>query len=218
MRASGTGATAWGKTPSRFASRLRGWLTACWQRGAPGRALPAELRTQLAFGPGERALIVGRDPAGDYALVATGQALHHRTGRDNWSRLGWEQITGVDWETSPGQLVVTGLAGAAPPRTVLLLRHHGALLELAKERITHTRLTCQQVMLNGHGRVIIEVRRRPVTGELLWAFVSDSKLDPGDLALRDQIERAARRVHADLGITPHRITYPPLTRMALPPG
>lgn len=209
IRPLGTGVTSRDSTRSRAGSGLRGRLAVQWQRAAPDRALPADLLGRLAFGPGERVLMVGRDRAGDYALVATGQALHHRGGPDDWSRLGWEQITGVRWQTSPAQLIITAVTGIAPLRTVLPLRDRGDLPELAEERIAHTRLTCQQVMLNSHDRVLLEVRRRPVTGELVWVFVSNSKLDPGDPEVRDQLERAAQRVQADLGITPQSIAYPP---------
>src|SRR5260370_13246901 len=172
-----------------------------WLRLARGRALPAKLRAQLAFARGERALMVGRDPDGGCALVATDRALHHRTGSDGWSRLGWEQIARVGWEDSSGRLVVTGLAGAAPPRTIVPLRHRGTWPELAEERITHSRLNCQHVMLDRQRPVLIEVRRRPVTGELRWALVSGRDLDPGDQDLRNQIERAVTQLCADLGVT-----------------
>src|SRR5260370_1361277 len=88
----GIGAITLGQLPSRFTARLPGQLMA-WLRRARGRALPAKLRAQLAFARGERTLMVGRDPDGGHVLVATDRALHHRTGSDGWSRLGWEQIS-----------------------------------------------------------------------------------------------------------------------------
>jgi hypothetical protein len=133
-------------------------------------------------------------------LVATDRALYHPAGPDGWSRLGWEQIAGVSWETSPGRLVVSSVAGAAPARVSVPLRRRGTWAELAEERITHTRLSRQQVMLGGQQRAVIEIRRRPVTGELRWVLVSGRDLDPGDPHLRHQIERAVTRVCADLGL------------------
>jgi len=194
----GTGAIDLRRLRSRFTARLPRQLMAWWLRLARGRALPATLRAQLAFAPGERTLMVGRDPDGGYALVATDRALHHRTGRDGWSRLGWEQISSASWEAVPGRLVITGLTGAAPPRTIVSLRDRGTWPELAEERITHTRLNRQHVILDGRQRVVIEVRRCPGTGELRWALVSGRNLDPGDQDLRNQIERAVTRLCADL--------------------
>ena len=179
-----------------------GFPGSSWRGGCawPAGALPATLRAQLAFAPGERTLLAGRDPDGGYALVATDRALHHRTGRDGWSRLGWEQLSSLSWEAAPGRLVITGLTGAAPPRTIVPLRDRGTWPELAEERITHTKLNRQHVILDGGQRVVVEVRRCPGTGELRWALVSGRNLDPGDQDLRNQIERAATRQCADLGL------------------
>jgi hypothetical protein len=206
-----------GQVPSRPAVRLAGQLRAWWLRWARGHALPAKLRAQLAFARGERTLMIGHDPDGGCALIATDRALHHRTGSDGWSRLGWEQITTVGWETSPCRLVITGLAGAAPRRAVVPLRHRGTWPELAEERITHTRLSRQHVMLDGHQRVVIEVRRRPVTGELRWVLVSGRSLDPGDHDLRNRIERAVTELRADLGITIPSAGHRFLPSLAGPP-
>jgi hypothetical protein len=186
---------------SRFTSRLRAWLTAWWRHAIRGRVLPDGLRAQLAYGRGERTLAVGHDPVGGYALVATDRGLYHRAGGDGWSRLGWEQISAVGWDGLTSRLVVTGLAGAAPPRTVLPLRSRGTVPELAEERITHTRLGRRQVMLGGHRRVLVEVRRRPVTGELVWVITSGSGLDLGDRQVREQIDEAVALLDADLGVT-----------------
>jgi hypothetical protein len=200
-QAFGAGAIALGQVPFRFNARLTGQLWAWWLGRARGRAMSAELSAQLAFARGERTLMVGRDLDGECTLVATDQALHHRTGSDAWSRLGWEQITRVGWETSPGHLVVTGVTGAAPSPMIVPLRRRGTWSELAQERITHTRLVRQQVMLDRNRHVVIEVRRCPATGELRWALVSGHGLDPGDQDLRNEIERAATWLCADLGIT-----------------
>jgi hypothetical protein len=105
--------------------------------------------------------MVGRDPDGGYALVATDRALHHRAGRGGWSRLGSDQRARVGWASSPGYLVITGLAGAAPPRVVVPLRRRGTWPELAGERITHTRLIRQPVMLDRDRRAVVEIRRGP---------------------------------------------------------
>lgn len=94
---------ALGRARFRFASRLRRWVTARWREAARGRALPAAISAGLAFERGERVLSVGRDPDGEYALVATDRALYHRAlprrvDAGGWSRLGWEQIARVGWD------------------------------------------------------------------------------------------------------------------------
>jgi hypothetical protein len=151
---------------------------------------------------GERVLSVGRDPNDGYALLATDRALHHRTADNGWSRLGWEQITRVRWDAAAGSLVITGRSGVAAERIVLPLRDRGALPELVLERITHTRLGCWHVPLADNQHVLVEARRRPATGDLLWFVNCDgSGLDLSTDGARRQIERAIARLDKDLGVT-----------------
>lgn len=199
----GAGTTVAGRVLVRLASRLRGLCTAWWHRTARSRALPAELRAALPLSRGERILAIGRHPDGSYTLAATDRALHYRAGAGGWSRLGWELITAAAWDERAGRLVITGLAGFAPARTVLPLRDRGALPELAEERITHTWLGCWTVTLSDRRRVLVEVRRRPRTDELLWAIVAgngDGAIS-GDRDVRAQVDRAVIRLGEHLGLT-----------------
>lgn len=192
-----------GRAQFRFASRLRGWVMASWRELAPGRALPAAISMELAFERGERVLAVGRDPAGGYALIATDRALHHQDlAGDGWSRLGWEQMARVGWDAAGGQLVIVGMSGIAPPRTVIPLRDRRTVPELVQEQITHTRLGRWYVPIAGTHRVLIEARLRPGTGEPLWFVAADADghdHDSGDVGR--QVERAIARLCADLGLT-----------------
>ena len=202
-----------GRAASRLASPLRAWFTAWWLRAVRGRILPAELRAQLALGRGERILAAGFDPDGQHALVATKSALHYRAGTDGWSRLGWELITEVGWDSPASRLVIWGLAGIAPARTLVPLRDRGTLPALAEERISYTRLGSWALPLNGR-RVLAEARRRPATGELLWVVNSPGGLDLGDGQVRRQVNEAVAQLRDELGITrpphvPARLTAVP---------
>jgi hypothetical protein len=192
---------ALGHLPSRLAGRLRRWYAAAWRRLAADRVLPAGLRARLGFERSERALAVGRGPDGLCALVATDRAVYYGAGRDDWSRLGWEQVTRVSWDTATGHLVITGLAGGGAG-TRVPLRDQGSWPELAQERITHTRLGSRHTLHVGLHRVLAEARRRPVTGELLWILTChDPRLDLGVPETRRQVERAVARLGEDLGLT-----------------
>lgn len=196
------GARALDVSPARLrsTSQLREWLATAWRRlpGAP--ALPADLRTQLAFQRGERVLSVRQDPDGDYVLVASERALYHRNGGHGWSRLGWEQITRVSWDAAAGQLLICGLDGLAPSRTAVPLRDRGTLPELARERTTHTRLGRWHLQLAGNHSVLVEVRRRPATGELVWVVISASDgLDSASADVTAEIARAVARLGEHLG-------------------
>jgi len=222
-RIPGARAIAAGRVASQISSRLRGWFVARWQRAARGRTVPAELRAQLALSRGERVLAAGHGRDGHCALIATNRALHHRTGPDGWSRLGWELIASLAWDTAGGRLVITGLGGPAPLQAVVPLRDCGSLLELAEERITHTRLGCWTVMPDGQRRILAEARQRPVTGELLWIVSPRDGLDLSDPHVRGQVGRAVTQLRDELGI-PHPSSARPdhvvqrVRRVAVPPS
>jgi len=191
------------RNPFRFGYRLPGWLAARWQDLAADRGLRTDLRARLALGKAERILTVARDPAGAYALVATERALYHRDGGNGWRRQGWERVAAVNWDAVGRRLVFTGLTdiGLGPQRSVLALRDRGCLVELASERITHTRLGRWPLMLPGGEPAIVEARRRPVTGELLWLVHLDGICwDIRDSTVHASITTAIARLGADLGI------------------
>jgi hypothetical protein len=145
-------------------------------------------------------LSVRQAPDGDYALVASERAVYHRNGGHGWSRLGWEQITRVSWDAAAGHLLICGLDGLAPSRTAVPLRDRGTLPELARERTTHTRLGRWHLQLAGNHSVLVEVRRRPVTGELVWVVISASDgLDSASADVTAEIARAVARLGEHLG-------------------
>jgi hypothetical protein len=202
-----------GRARLRFASRLREWVTSRFRHLARARALPGAVSVELALDRGERVLSVSRHADGGCALVATDRALYHRPGADGWTRLGWEQIARVGWDAAAGRLVIIGLPGVAPPRTVVPLHRRGSVPELAADRVTHTKLGRWHLLVAGTHRVLVEARRRPATGELLWVVVSgpdggpdgDTGVGPGsgsgDDGIGRHVERAIARLGADVGLT-----------------
>jgi len=195
------------RKPFRFGYRISDWLAARWRELAADRGLPNDLRTRLALDKGERVLTAARDPAGAFALIATERALYHRDDMNDWWRQGWERVSAVDWDAVGRRLVFTGLTdiGLGPRRSVLPLRDRGCLVELASERITHTRLGRWPLMLPGGEPAVVEARRRPVTDELLWLVHVDGICwDIRDGGVHASITRAIARLGADLGIPAQR--------------
>lgn len=191
----------------RNQSGLGSRVAACW-RNLAGRRLPAGLRASLALGKGERILTAAWDPADACVLVATERALYLRDGGDDWLRQGWERISAVDWDDAGRRLVLTGLADAGPGtrRSAVALGDRGCLVELASERIAHTRLGRWPLKLPDGEPATVEARRRPVTGEPLWLVHMDGTCwDISDRTMRDRtmhegITMAIARLGADLGI------------------
>lgn len=170
-----------------------GWLSRARKRRAVRRARRGQLRAGLGLAARERLLDAAPGPDGGYALAVTDRALYHRASGDAWTRLGWEMISAVTWAS--GHASVAGLWGhAAVP-----LRDRGGLPEIAAERITHTRLGSWRVTPPAGRPVLIEARRRPVTGEVLW-FVSAG-------TSRAEAERVIARLGAQAGLPPR----PPLS-------
>lgn len=201
-RVPGGRAIAAGRAAPQFISRLRGRFMVRLRRAIRSRTVPAELRARLALSRGELVLAVGYGQDGEYALVATDRALHHRAAADGWSRLGWELMASLAWDEAGRRLVITGVAGTPSPPAAVPMRGCAPLLELAEERITHTRLGCWTVPLDGQRRVRAEARRRPATGELLWIVSSRDGLNLSDTRARGQIGRALTQLRDELGI-PH---------------
>ena len=197
-----------GRARLRFASRLREWVTSRFRHLVRARALPGAVSVELTLERGERVLSVSRHPNGGCALVASDRALYHRACADGWTRLGWEQIARVGWDAAAGRLVIIGLPGVAPPRTVVPLYRRGSVPELAADRVTHTKLGRWHLLVAGTHRVLVEARRRPATGELLWVVVSGPYADAGvgsgdsDDDIGRHVERAIARLGADVGLTP----------------
>lgn len=199
-------ATAWELVPRRNPVRFGYWLAARWRDLTADRGVPKDLRARLALERGERILAAPRDTAGGCALVATERALYHRGDRHDWWRQGWERVSAVDWDVAGRRLVFTGLTdmGLGPQRTAVGLRDRGCLVELAGERITHTRLGRWPLMLPGGEPAVVEARRRPVTGELLWlVHVDGISWDIRDHGVHASITKAISRLGADLGIPAH---------------
>ncbi len=191
---------ALGRARFRFASRLREWAAARFRHLVRARALPGAVSVELALERGERVLSVSPHADGGCALVATDRALYHRAGVGGWSRLGWEQIARVWWDAAAGQLVIIGLPGVGPSRTVVPLHRRGSVPELVTERVTHTRLGRWHLLVAGTHRILVEARRRPATGELLWVVLSGAGgTGIGDIS--GLVERAIARLGMDVGIT-----------------
>jgi hypothetical protein len=60
------------------------------------------------------------------------------------------------------------------------------------ERVTHSRLGRWELLVAGTRRVLVEARRRPASGELLWVVLGGEC--SGD------VKQAIARLSADLGV------------------
>jgi hypothetical protein len=144
-------------------------------------------------------LAVARGVSGELA-VATDRALYHDSGR-SWERLGWEQVGGVGWDEQRHILTLRGLAPPAPARSVLgLASDWDDLPAVARERVTWTRVVDQRAWLNGRPRARVVARRVPGQPSITWVIILDRGLDPGDPAVRRELESALTGLRAETGV------------------
>ena len=192
----------------RLTFPLGGRLAAQWRHLASRRSLVAAGCAGLSADPGERVLSGCRDHDGGYALVATERALYlraqcHRAEPGGWSRLGWERVSRVAWDGEAGRFVITVLSGTAPTRIVVPARERGVMPELAAERMTHAYLGRWTVPLGDGQHILVEARRRPGAGRLLWAIVPDGcGLDLSDGDMRGRMRLTLARLAAEFGARP----------------
>jgi len=158
-------------------------LAARWRHLARRSSLLAAGCAGLEVERGERILVACPDHNGGYALVATNWALH-RTGEPGcWSRLGWERVTRVAWDGEACCFVITVLSGTARARLIVPARERGVLPELAAERMTHSYLGRWSVPLGDGQDVLVEARRQPGTGKLLWVILDGDHGRGAELAI-----------------------------------
>jgi hypothetical protein len=174
-------------------------LAARWRRLARRRSLLAAGCAGLEVERGERVLSACRGRDGGYALVASDRALYRRAEPGCWSRLGWERVTRVAWDGAAGEagcFVITVASGTGPSRLVVPTAERGGMPELAAERMTHAYLGRWPVPLGDGQQIMVEARRRPGTGKLLWLIFPD---ETGRECGRE-VEPAIARLAAEFGV------------------
>jgi hypothetical protein len=158
-------------------------LAARWRYLARRRSLLAAGCAGLEVERGERVLSASRGCDGGYALVATDRALYRIGEPGCWARLGWERVTRVAWDGETCCFVITATSGTGPSRLVVQARERGVLPELAAERMTHSYLGRWSVPLGDGQHVLVEARRQPGTGKLLWVILDGDHGRGAELAI-----------------------------------
>lgn len=164
----------------------------------------AQAAARPPTGPGERALVEGRDDA-DRMLVGTAHALYRQPAADGpqqWDRWGWEMVGRVDWAAARRLLTLCPPLAPDSAATVLRLRprRSARLVAFAAERVSAGMLLDTHAAL-ADGRLARVVGRcRPGAAEPLW-FVSltgradDGTTDPRTDAMVTEAIAVVRRRH-----------------------
>jgi hypothetical protein len=154
-------------------------------------------RAHAPLRPGERLLAVACGADGEL-LAATNWALYHQRGR-SWARLGWDQVSRVDWDEQRRILMLAGLAPGVPARTVLRLARPWDLPAAVAERVSWAKVVDQRISLIGEAGARVIARRVPGGPAVRWLVIVDRELDPADPEVRAGLEAALAELRAETG-------------------
>ena len=173
------------------------WLRAWRDDHEQQAASRAEARAHAPLHPGERLLAAARGVGGEL-LAATDWALYHQGGQ-SWARLGWDQVSRVDWDEQRRILMITGLVPGVPARTVLRLARPWDLPAAAAERVSWAKVVDQRISLSGEAGARVIARRVPGGPQVRWLVILDRELDPADPEVRAGLEAALAELRAETG-------------------
>lgn len=165
-----------------------------WRKGV----LDPAVRAQLDLRSHEKVLAWADDGAGR-AVIASESALHLQRTPPEYSRLGWEQIEHVSYET--GVMTVTLGPAHGSVRLRVPVGDDPQLPVVVRDRVTASVLVDRFVPLRGDAGVRIVGRRQvggPAGDDVLWR----AELDPtlvADAAARHEAQVAEREVRAEVG-------------------
>ena len=174
------------------------WVQAWREDRHQHAAARAGVRAHAPLRPGERLLAVARGIGGELS-AATDCALYHQAGQ-SWARLGWEQVSRVDWDDQRHVLILTGLAPPVPVRTVLRLAKDWDLPAVAAERVSWAKVIDQRISLNGNAGARVVARRQPGEARIRWLVILDRGLDPANSGVRAALESALTELRAVTGL------------------
>src|SRR5215469_10117952 len=175
----------------------RRWVQAWREDHEQHSAAREAARAHAPLRPGEHLLAVACGAGGEL-LAATNWALYHRGGR-SWARLGWDQVSRVDWDEQRRILMLTGLVPGVPARTVLRLARPWDLPAAVAEQISWAKVVDQRISLNGEAGARVIARRLPGGPQVTWLVILDRELDPADPEVRAGLEAALARLRAETG-------------------
>jgi hypothetical protein len=171
---------------------------------APERAVARQLRSLLQ--PGERIVTIGYRTQRVAAAACTTHALRY-LGDDPpvWRSLDWVDVAEVRLDTHA--LAVTCLAGAPVDHVTISLADPGNLVEVARDLIAMATVVTVATYVGTSAHMVITVRRRPHTDQLVWRVQLPDDVSPIDPGVRGQVDAAIDGIVDDLGL-PSPLTTP----------
>ena len=169
-------------------------------RGLRRASLPADVRSAIPLGPGERPLAYAKTRHGLWWIGTLAALFLPRGG--SWVRLPWEAIEHAEWHQESRTLLVTETAdfGERQQQHRADFDDASRLLQLIRERVTASVLLTRFVPVEGRVGMTLVGRRAPSSeGKIEWSFVLGEGLDPNDPRMREIAQRALVETERELG-------------------
>lgn len=145
---------------------------------------------------GER-LIASATTASGRPIAATSNALYPAPGQ----RIPWSDISSADWEQPFLAIVLLDDQGVPRDRIRVELDATAASLAAAvHDRVTASVVVTERVEFEAGGSALMTARRDSDTGEIRWAVLFETGLDPRDKDLRVEVTQRLSQLRGSLGI------------------
>lgn len=168
-------------------------------RRAP--APPREVLARLELQPGERPLAHAEAHDGSW-LVGTRARLLLVPPDPSAEvvSLPWEQVEAADWDRDAERLRVTEVGEFGRPRASysVTVADPRLLLQLVRERVTHSVVLQRRVTVRGRQGFSVIGRRTP-EGRIRWMHEYDAGVDPADPEVQRLADAALREARAEVG-------------------
>lgn len=167
--------------------------------GAREPALPGDVLARAGLERGERPLARAETRDGSWLLGTRARLVV--VGSEAVVSLPWEQVEAADWDRDDERLRVTEVGEFGRPRSsyTFTVAEPRLLLQLVRERVTHSVVLQRRVTVRGRQGFSVIARRNPAGGPLRWMHEYDRGVDPADPQVARLAEDALREARAEVG-------------------
>ncbi|HET8561775.1 MAG TPA: hypothetical protein VFL69_14745 [Marmoricola sp.] len=167
-------------------------------------APPAEVLERAGLDTGERPLAHAQARDGSWLIGTRGRLLLVLAGvaaGDAVVSLPWEQVEAADWDRDAERLRVSEVGEYGRPRASYAfdVGDPRLLLQLVRERVTHSVVLQRRVAVRGRKGFSVIGRRNPVGGHIRWMHEYDLGVDPTDPEVQRLADAALREARAEVG-------------------
>ena len=162
-------------------------------------AVPDDVLARAGLERGERPLAHAESRDGSWLLGTRSRLVLVRSG--GAVALPWEQVEEAEWDRDSGRLRVSevGRFGERRSSYSFDVEEPRLLLQLVRERVTHSVVLQRRVTVRGRQGFSVIARRNPGGGEITWMHEYDAGVDPSDPEVARLAEAALREARAEVG-------------------